>query len=132
MTIFECQYCRNKFRNKSILNNHQQKAKYCLKIQGKKCDKYKCDFCDKKLSCKYSLKKHLETCNERKNYISEYGNEYGKENNSKENNSKENNDTDIENILKYVVLKKIIYQNMAKNLKMKIVIRIVKMINIKY
>ena len=94
MTIFECHYCKNKFRNKSILNNHQQKAKYCLKIQGKKCEKYKCDFCDKKLSCKYSLKKHLEICS---------------------------------------IKKKIIYQNMGKNLEMKkTAIQKVKMINIKY
>ena len=97
MTELECQFCKHTFKNKSILNNHQKNAKYCLEKQGKRSDKHKCNFCEKQLSCKYSLKKHLETCNERKNYISEYGNEYGKENNSKENNSKENNDTDIEN-----------------------------------
>ena len=90
MTELECQFCKHKFKNKSILNNHQKNAKYCLKIQGKKSDKHKCDFCEKHLSCKYSLKKHLETCNARKNYISEYGKEgeYDEDRNS---------DTDTEN-----------------------------------
>lgn len=107
MTLYECQYCKNKFRNKSILNNHQQKAKYCLKIQGKKCEKYKCDFCEKILSCKYSLKKHLETCNIRKNYITEYG----KEDNEEERNSDTDNDKFqilMDNIseLKKIIVKK--------------------------
>jgi len=93
MTELECQFCKHKFKNKSILNNHQKNAKYCLKIQGKKPDKYQCDFCDKKLSCKYSLKKHLEICSIKKNYISEYGKE------SKD----EDSDTDSEND-KYQIL----------------------------
>jgi hypothetical protein len=90
MTELECQFCKHKFKNKSILNNHQKNAKYCLKIQGKKSDKHKCDFCEKHLSCKYSLKKHLETCNARKNYISEYGKEG-------EDDEDRNSDTDTEN-----------------------------------
>ena len=36
MTELECQFCKHKFKNKSILNSHQKNAKYCLKIQGKK------------------------------------------------------------------------------------------------
>ena len=91
MTGFECQFCKHTFKNRSILNNHQKNAKYCLNIQGKKSEKYKCDFCDKYLSCKYGLKKHLETCNARKNYISEYGKDCD------ENDEDRNSDTDTEN-----------------------------------
>lgn len=28
-------YCKNIFSNKHILNSHQKKTRYCLKLQGK-------------------------------------------------------------------------------------------------
>ena len=39
-----CEYCNNEFKSRSALNNHQQKAVYCLVIQGKMEKKVKDDF----------------------------------------------------------------------------------------
>ena len=30
-----CEYCNSEFKTKSALNNHKNKAKYCLILQGK-------------------------------------------------------------------------------------------------
>jgi len=59
-----CQYCKSIFTKKSSLNRHQQTVKYCLDIQ-EKCknkEKYKCNFCNKELSCKRILDKHHNIC----------------------------------------------------------------------
>jgi len=59
------EYCYTKFANKSILNNHKNKAKYCLVIQGKINDKeqiFKCEYCNKVLSSKQYLKEHNKKC----------------------------------------------------------------------
>jgi len=35
MNIKKCEHCEAIFKTKSALNNHKNKAKYCLTIQGK-------------------------------------------------------------------------------------------------
>lgn len=61
-----CEYCNNEFKSRSALNNHQQKAVYCLVIQGKmeKKDKddFMCNLCLKTLSNKNCLKVHKQRC----------------------------------------------------------------------
>ncbi len=46
MNIINCEYCNKVFKTKSSLNNHKNKAKYCLVIQKKNIesdeDKFKC------------------------------------------------------------------------------------------
>ena len=67
-----CKYCKTIFKSTSSLNNHLNKAKYCLLIQDKLKSKkkhdvvYKCEDCDKVLSTKQSLTKHKDTCSKRK------------------------------------------------------------------
>jgi hypothetical protein len=57
-----CQYCNHTFSNRSNLISHQKKAKFCLKIQGKKTEKYVCKLCGKNLSGKTLIEKHQEKC----------------------------------------------------------------------
>ena len=57
-----CKWCKNKFVNKTSLNNHQKTAKYCLKLQGKKPDNYSCIYCQKNFSRKYDLQRHQNRC----------------------------------------------------------------------
>ena len=62
MTVLKCKHCLNIFFNISSLHHHQKTAKYCLKLQGVKVEKYKCDYCDKKLSTQQNLNNHLVVC----------------------------------------------------------------------
>ena len=60
-----CEYCNGEFANKSILNTHKNKAKYCLVIQGKINNKkqiFNCEYCNKVLSSKQYLNIHLKKC----------------------------------------------------------------------
>lgn len=57
----ECQYCKKIFTTKSSLNQHQTKAKYCLEIQGKNNDNFKCR-CGKTFGRKHHLVNHQEIC----------------------------------------------------------------------
>ena len=60
-----CEYCNASFKTKTSLNNHKNKAKYCLIIQGKldiKENIFKCDICAKILSSKQCLEIHKEKC----------------------------------------------------------------------
>ena len=70
MTI-NCEYCNTVFKTKSALNNHKNKAKYCLVIQKKiesppEKDVFKCSICDKLLSSKQRLEIHREKCGKTK------------------------------------------------------------------
>jgi hypothetical protein len=61
-----CEYCNTIFKTKSALNNHMNKAKYCLIVQ-KKIDEpvkeeFKCALCEKILSSKQYLEIHKEKC----------------------------------------------------------------------
>jgi endogenous inhibitor of DNA gyrase (YacG/DUF329 family) len=57
-----CEFCNNKFSNKSSMYNHQKTAKYCIKIQGKDISLFKCKYCDKILSTKQNLHIHIGSC----------------------------------------------------------------------
>jgi hypothetical protein len=61
-----CEYCSNSFKNKIILKNHQNRAKYCITIQQTKNilrdnELKKCIFCLKSYASN-TLKRHLDTC----------------------------------------------------------------------
>ena len=64
-----CEFCNTSFTKISTLNNHKNKAKYCLIIQGKikptiesKIIEFKCNICNKVLSSKQYLETHQEKC----------------------------------------------------------------------
>jgi len=60
-----CEYCNSEFKTTSALNNHKNKAKYCLILQGKiepKEEVFKCNLCDKILSTKQNLEVHKQKC----------------------------------------------------------------------
>jgi uncharacterized protein YoxC len=64
-----CEYCNSEFKTKSALNNHKNKAKYCLILQGKiepKEEVFKCESCEKILSSKQMLEVHKEKCEGKK------------------------------------------------------------------
>ena len=64
-----CEYCNTEFKTTSALNNHKNKAKYCLIIQGKiepKEEVFKCNLCEKILSSKQMLELHKKKCDGKK------------------------------------------------------------------
>lgn len=60
---YNCDFCKNTFTTKSYLNYHQKKAVYCIKIQGKNVQIFKCKYCDKQLSSEKRLNTHYDICN---------------------------------------------------------------------
>jgi hypothetical protein len=58
-----CNFCKYELKTKSSLNYHQKNAKFCLKIQEKEQDKYKCNLCYKILSSKQRMESHKKICN---------------------------------------------------------------------
>ena len=74
-----CEYCNSEFKTKSALNNHKNKAKYCLILQGKiepKEEVFKCNLCDKILSTKQKLELHKEKCEGKKEKLEEFKCDY--------------------------------------------------------
>ena len=70
-----CEYCNTSFKTTSALNNHKNKAKYCLSIQGKielKKEVFKCNLCEKILSTKQILEIHKEKCKGKKEKLEEF------------------------------------------------------------
>jgi hypothetical protein len=62
----ECEHCKNLFNSKYSLNCHQQRAKYCLKIQEQKnniltIDLITCEYCNKQISS-HNFERHKNTC----------------------------------------------------------------------
>jgi hypothetical protein len=70
-----CEYCNSEFKTKSALNNHKNKAKYCLVLQGKierkEEELFKCNLCNKLLSTKQKLELHKQKCEGEKEKIEE-------------------------------------------------------------
>ena len=64
MNLHNCEYCNVVFKTKSALNNHKNKAKYCLIIQKKiePKEEFKCSICEKKLCTKQYLEIHSRKC----------------------------------------------------------------------
>jgi hypothetical protein len=60
----ECEFCKKILSNKGVLIQHQKTTKYCLKIQGKISNKYKCVFCDSNYTTKQHLLNHELKCKE--------------------------------------------------------------------
>ena len=60
----ECEFCKNVFSTKTNLNNHQKRAKYCLKLRGLDTTQTEhiCDSCGKSFSGAYELKRHIGIC----------------------------------------------------------------------
>jgi hypothetical protein len=64
----DCEYCKKSFATPYTLLNHQKKAQFCLKLQGKTETKFRieedfiCDICEKTLSTKQSLTNHKNIC----------------------------------------------------------------------
>ena len=73
--IINCEYCNTIFKTKSALNNHINKAKYCLILQKKidepQKEEFKCSICQKILSTKQNLEIHKEKCEGKKEVIHE-------------------------------------------------------------
>ena len=53
----ECEFCKREFSTKPNLSAHQKSAKYCLDIQGKNNDSFKCE-CNKIFTCQQRLDEH--------------------------------------------------------------------------
>jgi Skp family chaperone for outer membrane proteins len=69
-TKMDCQYCHNTFKSAYILKTHQEKAKYCLKLQGKKPDSgFVCEFCETTFNRKYILQNHHTVCKAHNNTL---------------------------------------------------------------
>ena len=74
-----CEYCKSEFKTKSALNNHKNKAKYCLILQGKiepKDEIFKCNLCEKILSTKQYLELHKQKCKGKKEKMEEFKCDY--------------------------------------------------------
>ena len=77
----ECQYCKNTFKNRWSLLNHQKTTKYCLNLQNKKVtktDNFKCQFCGLFLSTKQRLNSHIYSCNANTQHVKDLINTYEK------------------------------------------------------
>jgi len=74
-----CEYCNSEFKTIGALNNHKNKAKYCLIIQGKiepKEEVFKCNLCNKLLTSKRNLQVHKQKCEGKKEKVEEFKCDY--------------------------------------------------------
>ena len=60
-----CEWCDHTFENKKILNKHIISASYCLKLQGKTNENFKCTRCNKFFASQYSVTRHKNSCNKK-------------------------------------------------------------------
>lgn len=58
----KCEFCQSSFTTSRSLENHKKIAKYCLVLQGKNTDKYKCDGCQKTFSNNHWMFQHQCNC----------------------------------------------------------------------
>lgn len=67
----DCQYCHNTLKNKYVLQNHQKRAKYCLKIQEQRVGikpesvLYTCEYCNKQMAFD-NRNTHHKMCKQKK------------------------------------------------------------------
>ena len=61
MPKYTCEYCDNTFKTKQILTRHQRRVAYCLQIQGKENQLYRCT-CGRVYTLKTSLQRHQALC----------------------------------------------------------------------
>jgi len=54
----DCEFCKKTFSSKPNLVAHQKNAKYCLELQGKSNDQFKCHYCEKVFTCQQRLTEH--------------------------------------------------------------------------
>lgn len=57
-----CKTCNSIFASYKSLDHHRRTAKYCLEMQGKMLDKYKCIGCQRHFCSNNSLLNHQSTC----------------------------------------------------------------------
>lgn len=70
LMVIECEYCKNRFKKKSVLEKHQRNAQYCLKLQGKSSSQsslekdtvFRCSGCPKTFTRSFNLRRHETTC----------------------------------------------------------------------
>ena len=69
----DCEFCKKEFSTKTNLSVHQKTAKYCLTIQGRTNEKYKCSYCVKLFTTQQQLDKHDPVCKikQKNNYENE-------------------------------------------------------------
>lgn len=61
-----CEFCKKSFATKGNLVLHQRTAKYCLEIQGKTIEDYKCRYCSKNFTSSQHLNEHYNSCKVKK------------------------------------------------------------------
>jgi len=61
-SVHACCYCKKTFSSNSSLFHHQRTVKRCLQFQEKIQVQFKCSFCEKQLTTKYNLEKHVAIC----------------------------------------------------------------------
>ena len=57
-----CEFCKKEFSSKTNLISHQRTAKYCLEIQGKTIEDFKCSYCSKNFTTSQNLNEHYNSC----------------------------------------------------------------------
>lgn len=121
----ECNFCKHQFLNRSSLNQHQKRTKYCLKIQGenkKTQNLYNCDYCKNDFTSKQNYTYHISSCKKNQKNDIEY---YIKKNKELEDiieNNKLKHNKNIEELkLNYIIENNIlkkeleIYKQLAEN-----------------
>ena len=64
--MLTCEYCKNEYKTKSNLNNHQKTTKKCLMLRGIIESKYICLKCGYKTERKISYDRHNMSCTDKK------------------------------------------------------------------
>ena len=80
MCEYICEFCSSNFKSKYMLTVHQKKTKYCLEKQGIYTTNFVCEFCDKNLSNNTRLKRHLQVCPNKHDYMEKLIIDYEKDN----------------------------------------------------
>ena len=70
--MYECEHCKNTFKTKSSLNQHQNHAKYCLELRDKQITQsrgHHCEWCNKLFTRQYDLCNHRKICKEQISHL---------------------------------------------------------------